>query len=185
MEGIETVFIDPPATRRPRGAGTEEVHDRRVDPVERELRVHPEDDHDAEQRRQRRPLAPVEVGDADAAGGHVALEDLLVRPEKVDGGDHDAKGGDAQDPTSPAPVEPDEHEELAHEAIEARQSDRGEHGHREGGREHGGRALDAADTGHERRAGALREEADEQEEGGGHDPVVEHQEHRAPDAGPV
>ena len=74
---------------------------------------------------------------------------------------------------------PRQHEELAHEAVEARHPDGGEHGDGEQRREDRGRLLQAAQLGRLPRAPALVDEADEDEQRGHDEAVVQHEQHPA------
>jgi len=56
----------------------------------------------------------------------LAVEDLLVGPEQVDGGHNDTQDGD-HGPPAVGDEGAREHEELASEAVEARHADGGHH----------------------------------------------------------
>ena len=112
---------------------------------------------------------------------HLAVEDLLVGPQQVEGGHDDPDGGHH----GPPPVGeegPGQHQELAHEPVQPGQADGGQHGHGEGGRHDRGRRLQPAQLGDLPGLPALVDPADEQEQGGRHQPVVHHQQHAAGEA---
>ncbi len=100
--------------------------DRGLDPLEERLRVDAEEHDEAEQRRQHEALAETELGEAPVVVVGLAVEDPLVGPQQVQGGEDHAGGGHDRPPPGGGEG-PQQDEELADEAVEAGQADRRQH----------------------------------------------------------
>ena len=111
----------------------------------------------------------------------LAVEGALVGPEEVDGGE-DHAGGAHHGPPPPGHEAAEKDEELTDEPVEAGHADGAQHHHGEDAGEPGGHLLEAAEGGDLARVAALVEHADQEEEGPGGDPVVDHLQQAALDA---
>ena len=164
----------------------EELFRERVGHVEQRRGVEAEQDEPQHQRRQQAELATPQVGHRVATGVDVRLEvlgvrpgeHLLVGPEHVDRGQDDAGDGDRAD--VPAVVERcDQHQDLRDELAQPRQTRGGQRGDEEQPGRHRRDLLEAAHPADQRGAPTLDDEAGDQEQRGGRDPVVDHVEDRA------
>ncbi len=103
----------------------------------------------------------------------IAVENFLVGPEEIAGGENDAGGG----PGGPVPVDlvgAEQDQKFADEAVEHGQAERRERDKEEerGEARHG--SSEAAELGHFKGVTAIVEHADEQEEAAGGNAVGEH-----------
>ena len=135
----------------------------------------------AEQRRHHEALAPGQVGHVGVVLVGLAVEDALVGPQQVEGGE-DHAGGRHHRPPAAGEERADQDEELADEAVEAGQADRAEHHQREDAGQDRRRLLQALEGGDLPGVAAVVDHADEEEEGAGGDAVVDHLQHAALDA---
>ena len=101
------------------------------------------------------------------------MEDTLVRPQQIDGGEDHAGRGDHRPP--PAGDErAQQDEELADEPVQTREPDRTEHDHHEHAGEDGRHLLEPSEVGDLAGVAPLVDHPDEQEQGAGGQPVVDH-----------
>ena len=152
-----------------------------LDAVEHGLGVHAEEDDEGEQRCHHEALAPAQVGHRGVGLVGLAVEDPLVGPQQVDGGEDDAGGGHHRPPAA-GEERADEDEELADEAVEPGQADRRQHHDGEHAGQDRRHLLQAAELGDLAGVAALVDHADEEEQGAGGQAVVDHLEHAALEA---
>ncbi len=126
----------------------------------------------------RRSLHPRSLVLAASSSRGLAVEDLLVGPEQVDGGDDHAHDGHHRPP--PVGQEgADQHQELTDEPVEPGHPDGGQHGHGEHPGHHRGRRLQAPQRGDLPGLAPLVDPPDQDEQGGDDEAVVDHLEHPA------
>ena len=144
-----------------------------LDAVEHWLWIDAGEHDGCDKHAEQQAFAASDFGECLVGFAWLAVEDALIGPQQIQGGENDAECGNNNPPTRGF-KRTNKHQEFANEAVEARQTNGRQHDHHEEAGKNWGDRLDAAKLGDLACVSALVDHANHEEQCTSGNTVVDH-----------